>query len=280
MKSGWQILISAIWRKPVASLDRAAASLQQWFGSSLGKAMLERELPLIQAMRAEHASQAQVSLIASATGGPFGSQKNASQLEVRVVPGMQALKLECDNTESQLVCQLDEIPLPDNSVDYILLHHVLEFSKNPHSVLRETVRVLAPRGQLLIVAFNPWSAFGLRGLVERIFRLSVPWAQHRLSKGRLTDWLYLMSCEPAGYARGFYTLPVQSSRVRKLFGFLEPLAVRLGLPGSGFVMIHATKNVFGRTMRRASREVRPQLVPFPVATPAARVIELARKSDR
>lgn len=279
MKSGWQILISAIWRKPVASLDRAATSLHQWFSSPLGEAILQRELPLINSMRAEHAGQAQVGLIASAAGRPLDGEVISSHLDLRVIPSIQALKSEQESPESQLVCQLDEIPLPDNSVDYILLHHVLEFSKNPHSVLREIVRVLAPRGQLLIVAFNPWSAFGFRGLVERFFRLSVPWAQHRLSKGRLTDWLYLMSCEPAGYARGFYTLPVQSSRLRKIFGFLEPLAVRLGLPGSGFVMIHATKNVFGRTLRKASRDVRPQLVPFPVATPAARVVQLVRKND-
>lgn len=280
MKSGWQILISAIWRKPVASLDRAASSLQEWFSSPLGESILERELPLIDAMRAEHAGQAEISLLASAAGKNLDLEHGSSQLDVRVIPGIQALKSEQESPETQLVCQLDEIPLPDNSVDYILLHHVLEFSKNPHSVLREVVRVLAPRGQLLIVAFNPWSVFGFRGLIERFFRLSVPWAQHRLSKGRLTDWLYLMSCEPAGYARGFYTLPVQNSRVRKVFGLLEPLAVKMGLPGSGFVMIHATKNVFGRTMRRASKEVRPQLVPFPVASPAARVAQLVRKTDR
>lgn len=280
MKSGWQILISAIWRKPVATLDRAAGSMRQWFASSLGEAILKRELPLIDAMRAEHAGQAQLSLIATAADSKIFSESAASQLEIRVVPGVQALQVNPDKTGAELVCQLEEIPLPDNSVDYILLHHVLEFSKNPHSVLREIVRVLAPRGHLLIVAFNPWSIFGFRGLVERTFRLSVPWAQHRLSKARLTDWLYLMSCEPAGYARGFYTLPVQSHRLRRLFGFLEPLATRLGLPGSGFVMIHATKNIFGRTLRKTVKETRPQLVPFPVATPAARVIELVRKSDR
>jgi len=280
VKSGWQILISAIWRKPVASLDRAAMSLNQWFDSPLGESILERELPLIDAMRAEHAGQARISLVASATGKKLSTERDSAGLDIRVIPGIQALKSEHRGPESELVCQLEEIPLPDNSVDFILLHHVLEFSKNPHSVLREAVRVLAPRGQLLIVAFNPWSAFGFRSLVERLFRLSVPWAQHRLSKARLTDWLYLMSCEPAGFARGFYTLPVQSNRVRKVFDVFEPLAVRMGLPGSGFVMIHATKNVFGRPMRRTSKEMRPQLVPFPVASPAARVVHLVRKTDR
>jgi SAM-dependent methyltransferase len=280
VKSGWQILIRAIWRKPVATLDKAAGSMRQWFASSLGRAMLDRELPLIEAMRQEHASQAQVRLMVTAASHSLFAKPSTSQLDIRVFPGLHTLRCEPQVEPSSLVCQLEEIPLPDNSVDFILLHHVLEFSENPHGVLREVVRVLAPRGHLLIVGFNPWSLFGLRGAVERMFRLSVPWAQHRLSSGRLTDWLYLMSCEPAGYARGFYTVPLQSANLRRVFGFAEPLASRMGLPGGGFFMIHATKNVFGRLQRKPQRELRPQLVPFPVASPAAKVINLVRKSDR
>ena len=257
--------------------------MRQWFASSLGEAILQCELPLIEAMRSEHAGRAEVSLVVTAASLSLFPAAEKGTLDIKVFPGLHTLRTEPVTPASSLVCELEEIPLPDNSVDFILLHHVLEFSENPHNVLREVVRVLAPRGQLLIVGFNPWSVFGLRGAIERLFRLSVPWAQHGLSTGRLTDWLYLMSCEPSGFARGFYTLPVQNQRVRRIFGVLEPLAARLGLPGSAFFMIHATKNLFGRMQRRTQKEVRPQLVHFPVATPAARVarvIELARKTDR
>ncbi len=279
MKSGWQILIGALWHKPVASLDKAAESLRQWFGSPLGQAVLERELPLIRAMREECAALSSTSLCVSAAGQRcVGDVANAA-LAIKLYPGLRALRIDEDGGATAMVCRLEEIPLPDDSVDFILLHHALEFSENPHDVLREAVRVLAPRGNLLVVGFNPWSLFGMRAALGGMFRLSVPWAHHRLSRARLTDWLHLMSCEPAGTARGFYNLPLQNRRLRSLLGFFEPLAARLGLPGNGFFMIHANKNVFGRTRQRLALSQRPRLVSFPVATPAARALHLVRKDD-
>ncbi len=278
MKSGWQILISALWRKPVATLDKAAGSLRQWFDSPLGQDILSREFPLIDSLREGH--KGDVNLIASAAGPTVIPKAGQAQLEISIYPGLRSLRMDAQTDKGTLVTHLDELPLPDHSVDFVLLHHVLEFSENPHDVLREAVRVLAPRGHLLVVGFNPWSAFGIRASIERLFRLSVPWAHHRLSSTRLTDWLYLMSCEPSSVARGFYTLPAQSGWVRRLFGFTEPLASKAALPGGGFYMIHATKNLFGR-MNRGKEITRPQLVPFQVASPAARVVHLrTRKTDR
>ncbi len=275
MKSGWQILINAIWRKPVATLDRAAGSLHQWFATPLGEAILARELPLIADLREDQ--YAGLSLVASAAGpGQIGTA-GTDCLEILLYPGLRSLRCDPAPGGSALVANLEEIPLPDNSLDFVLLHHVLEFSENPHDVLREAVRLLAPRGHLLIVGFNPGSLLGLRGAIERQFRLSVPWAHHRLSRTRLTDWLYLMSCEPLGTARGFYTLPVQNRWLRRIFGVLEPLAIKLGLPGAGFFMIHATKDVFGRIARSKETRQVPRLMPIGLPSPAARVTPLHRR---
>jgi len=35
--------------------------------------------------------------------------------------------------------------------------HTLEFTNDPHQVLREVDRVLIPEGHVVILAFNPWS---------------------------------------------------------------------------------------------------------------------------
>ena len=52
------------------------------------------------------------------------------------------------------------LPLPDASVDRLLLVHYLEVSENPQQLLREIWRVLKPNGRLLVVAPNrrgPWA---------------------------------------------------------------------------------------------------------------------------
>ena len=56
-------------------------------------------------------------------------------------------------TLSALVETLD-LPLPDNSIDRILLVHGLEMSEDAAALLREVWRVLAAGGQLLAVVPN------------------------------------------------------------------------------------------------------------------------------
>lgn len=56
----------------------------------------------------------------------------------------------------------EELPLPDSSVDRILMVHCLEHSENPRETLMEMWRVLAPNGSLVIVVPNRrgvWARF-------------------------------------------------------------------------------------------------------------------------
>ena len=48
----------------------------------------------------------------------------------------------------------DDLPLPDASVDRLLLMHALENSENTRALLREVWRVLTPQGRLLAVVPN------------------------------------------------------------------------------------------------------------------------------
>lgn len=84
----------------------------------------------------------------------------------------------------------EALPLAAESVDLVLLHHVLEYALDPHQVLREADRVLLPEGHLLLMNFNPMGPWGLRGLVHAGRRS--PWHGHRLGRKRLHDWLGLL----------------------------------------------------------------------------------------
>ena len=72
-------------------------------------------------------------------------------------------------------------------VDLVVVPHALEFSENPHQVLREVARILVPEAQVVISCFNPWSLWGVR----RAFgsKTQYPWNGRFINLPRLKDWL-------------------------------------------------------------------------------------------
>lgn len=99
------------------------------------------------------------------------------------------------------------LPLANNSVNAILLHHTLDIHAAPHSLLRELERVLIPGGHLIVIGWHPW---GLWGGYSALLRSSffdmpvhwqswldqfIPWDNRFLSPHRLRDWLQLLGFE-------------------------------------------------------------------------------------
>ncbi len=86
--------------------------------------------------------------------------------------------------------QFDALPLAAESVDLVVLHHVLEYALDPHLVLREVDRVLVPEGHVMLLTFNPWGPWGWRGAITS--GRTPPWYGRRLGRKRLHDWLGLL----------------------------------------------------------------------------------------
>lgn len=91
---------------------------------------------------------------------------------------------------AEVLAQTDALPLAAESVDLIMLHHVLEYAADPHRVLREVDRVLVPEGHILLMTFNPLGAWGVRNLFNPARK--APWYGRRLGRKRLHDWLALL----------------------------------------------------------------------------------------
>jgi SAM-dependent methyltransferase len=77
----------------------------------------------------------------------------------------------------QLLCRFDELPFDTQSIDLLTLPHVLEFSEDPHEVLREVSRVLMPEGRVVVTCFNPMSLWGARQGLNRLG--ATPFLQRR-----------------------------------------------------------------------------------------------------
>ncbi|MGJ8668208.1 MAG: class I SAM-dependent methyltransferase [Oceanococcus sp.] len=97
-------------------------------------------------------------------------------------------------------CDLSQLPLASRSVDAVLLAHSLESAPSAHQLLRETDRILSPRGQLLILGFNPWSVWGMRQRFLKRYP-ALPDGVRPLGHGRVQDWLRLLDYEVLEHGR-------------------------------------------------------------------------------
>ncbi len=125
-----------------------------------------------------------------------------------------------------------QLPLATNSIDLVVLCHVLEFCDDPHALLREVDRVLKLDGRVLTVGFNPWSLFGLRSLAGRA---APPWSGHFYSPQRVEDWFALLGLHRQRRETLWLRPPVQHSGLRQRLAWCE----RLGrfMPGAGGIYL-------------------------------------------
>lgn len=82
-----------------------------------------------------------------------------------------------------------KLPIASESVDTIILPHVLEFVADRHQVLRESERVLKPEGRLLILGLNPWCPLRLVALSQRSLGF---WRSSLIAPQTVLDWLSLL----------------------------------------------------------------------------------------
>jgi len=224
----------------------------EWFGGPLGRHLLEKERAYFDA----------------AVVDIFGY--NAFQLGLSDIDFLHASRivLRCridSNGTAGLRADFRDLPIASNSTDLILLPHVLEFSANPHEILREVVRVLVPEGQVVISAFNPWSLWGVRRLFAR--KKSYPWNGRFLNLPRLKDWLTLLGLEITAGQMSCYAPPCINQKWLDRFSFMEAAGDRWWPVAGGVYFLQAVKRVRGMriiTPAWADRAVpKKRLAPVP-----------------
>lgn len=118
-----------------------------------------------------------------------------------------------------------QLPFATNSLDLVMLPHILEFAAHPHQILREVDRVLVPEGSAVVTGFNPYSLWGLRRLLTGK-RGAVPWQGRYIGVPRLRDWFALLGHETRAGTCGCYAPPVQQEKWLARWRFMEPAGDR------------------------------------------------------
>jgi SAM-dependent methyltransferase len=81
------------------------------------------------------------------------------------------------------------LPFASESIDTLVLPHVLEFVADRHQVLREVERVLKPEGRLFILGLNPFSP---ARYLQFSWHKDSFWKSYLIQDHHLLDWLSIL----------------------------------------------------------------------------------------
>lgn len=180
----------------------------------------------------------------------------------------------CDGALCQVavINRYEELPFATNSIDLVVMPHILEFAEEPHQVLREVDRVLVPEGQVVLTGFNPASLWGLRQLMARLGMAPfLPREGQFISLPRIKDWMKLLSFEVSRGRYGCYSPWARSEKWLARWRFMEKAGDRWWPVLGSVYLVTAIKRVRGMRLVgpawRRQNALRPALAPArPIVT--------------
>lgn len=172
---------------------------------------------------------------------------SANRMPHRIRVGtVRDLEAEPGTSPDVLVAGYEELPFDSQSVDLVVLPHQLEFSADPHQILREVDRVLRPEGRLVVAGLNPLSLWGLRqSMLRGPLRPFLPTDGQFIGVPRLRDWMKLLSFEIEGSRYGCYVPPCRTQRWLDRVRFMERAGDRWWPICGAVYLVAAVKRVRG-----------------------------------
>ncbi len=216
--------ISALSKESTPTLQ----GLRQWFATPPGSHVFATEQAMLDQLLAEFFGYQLLQL--SVQNRPLFQ---TSQIQHKVCVGL-------DNTALEgLLASPANLPFADDSIDVVLLHHLLDYVESPQEVLREATRVTLPMGHLVIVGFNSASVWGVWRALTKFVKPS-PWDGRFIRTGRLMDWLNLLNFKIDRAQYAIYGLPSGKSPIDD---YSRGFSRNLNLPIGSVYVIVAKKQV-------------------------------------
>ncbi len=192
--------------------------LREWFADKLGTALLDQEQAAMDAVLQNLFGYYLLQLGWVASRDILAE----SRIRMRVVMDVDTLPgLPYPHARAMP----EQVPVQGDSLDVVILQHTLEFAKDPHEVLREVDRMLIPEGHVVIVAFNPWSLWGVWRLIRRRSK-RFPWCGRFLSVTRMKDWMGLLGFDTTQVVPLFFRPPIAHEGIMRRLRFMDKWGTR------------------------------------------------------
>jgi len=135
----------------------------------------------------------------------------------------------------------DALPFFPDSMQLILLPHVLEFSSHPEKILAQCDITLSPEGRMIILSFNPWSLWGIYKYCRH--PKTFPWRARFLSTGRLKKLVQQQGLVIDEMHTLFFRPPIQNEKKLAYWKVLEGLGPLFWSDAGAVNLIVARKQV-------------------------------------
>jgi SAM-dependent methyltransferase len=220
-----------------------------------------------------------LSLLGLGYGGPYLERfRDEAQRLLAFMPAEQGVvNWPVSGRSASALVEPDMLPLPDASIDRVLVVHGLETAEHPSAVLEEIWRILTPGGRLIVVAPSR------RGVWARVD--GTPFGQGQpYSKGQLRDLMREALFSPLFWGEALYAPPFRRRFFVNSAPAIERLGTAIGLPFAGVHIVEATKQVYRpvgvrRVARRESLAMQPGLAPV-ARRETGGVLRLSRTANR
>lgn len=157
------------------------------------------------------------------------------------------------------------LPLPDGSIDRLLVAHAIEQASQPDAILEEIWRVVAPQGRIILIVPSR------RGMWARTdgtpFGRGLPY-----SKAQLRELLHRAVLSPIFWGEALYLPPMDRQYFVRSALVIERLGTALSLPFAGVHIVEAIKQVHRPIDAPAAMRIRPASVQPAFAPRAQRQI--------
>ena len=223
------------------------------------------------ALRLRWPQCAGLSMMGLGYAGPFlDSYRGEATRTLVFMPAQQGVvNWPAEGRSSSALVDTGMLPLPDASIDRILVIHALETAEDPNALLEECWRVLNPGGRALFVVPSR------RGVWARVdgtpFGFGRPY-----SKGQLRELLRESLFTPIFWGEALHTPPLRRRIFLNWSQAMERIGAFLGLPFAGVYIVEATKQLYRPVgVRRVARRDAPLL--HPALAPSAHRNRLSRE---
>lgn len=186
------------------------------------------------------------------------SFRDEAERVIAIMPAQQGVMRWPEHAPG-LVCLADEtdLPLPDLSIDCLLMVHAVENSENLRPLMREAWRVLSDSGRLIVVVPNR------RGIWARFEQRSPFGHGHPYSQGQIKRLLRNSLFAPTEQAHALFVPPSQKRILLKSAHAFERAGNRWFQAISGVLLIEASKQLYAGTPVHAAAPKQRRLVAIP-----------------
>jgi SAM-dependent methyltransferase len=237
--------------------------LRQWFNTALGREVLRFECEKAGAVLSNLFGYHIVQL---------GNMVDEKLLDNSLISCKVVMHMDNgigENQQSGFISAADSLAIAADCIDVILMPHILEFTDNPHKLLREVERVLIDDGHVVMIGFNPWSLWGVAGMFLA-WRKIPPWSGHFYSIFRIRDWLSLLDFEIIGIERFFFRPPLQGNKIMRRLLFMEILGKYCWSCLGGVYIITAKKRIFPLNPIKLNWREKSRMMASSLAKPSTR----------